>query len=332
MSKESEKLAKVFATKEEVDGFISNLEHLKSDGSITSDMYSSLKSDYEQRRNASLSEIDRVKGEIKELLAASQRERDNQASELRKLEIRYKTGELTEDEYRASQRTLQGTVEYLDDRIIDLSALLKAQSSSDIGGTGDTTRRVAPPAPPVEELPRERPPKAGRRFKMPGRKVLIGIGAVVVVIAVAVIAIVLMSGGKEEVKEVMIPVDVVGASSIGSLHFELVYDTAALEVMNIQSGTMAGNALFEFDSADPGRIIVGLVSSSGISGDGPIATITFTVKSKDTASTSLVLENVVAHSSMDLSKLSVSYVAGDFVADDGSFTPPTMYFAPPTGK
>ena len=115
MSQESEKLSKLFAMKEEVDGFLSNLEQLKSDGSVTADMYSSLKSDYEQRRNAALSEIDRVKSGIKDLLTANERERDIQANELRKLEIRYKTGELTERGQMIIDRTPYGRFGSIED-------------------------------------------------------------------------------------------------------------------------------------------------------------------------------------------------------------------------
>jgi hypothetical protein len=335
MSKEAEKLAKVFTIKEEVDGFISNLEHLKSDGSVTPDMYSTLKSDYEQRKNASLSEIDRIKSEIKDLLEANRRERDIQANELRKLEIRYKAGEFTEDEYRESRRKLQDTVAYLDERTYKLSNLMKAQSSGDIAGAAGRVPPPAasavPPSPPPEAPPRERPPKAGRRFKLPGRKALIAIGAVVVVIVIAVVAVLMLPGGKkEEVNEVAIPVDVFGAGYIGSLHFELVYDTTVLEVVNVEGGMMAGNALFESDITSPGRVIVGMVSSGGITGDGPVAMITFNIKNKNAGSTSLVLESVAAHSSLDLSKLPVSYVAGNFEIKDGSYTPPTMYFASPS--
>jgi hypothetical protein len=331
MSQEAEKLSKLFAMKEEVDGFLSNLEQLKSDGSVTADMYSSLKSDYEQRRNAALSEIDRVKSEIKDLLTANGRERDIQANELRKLEIRYKTGELTEDDYQTSRRKLEDIVGRLDQRSNELSNLIKARSSSDMGISAERVSAAAPSPPPQPPSP-ERPPRAGRRFKLPGRKGFIAIGAVVVLIVVVVVAVRLISGSKTEVNEVILPVDIVDASNIGSLHFELAYDTAVLEAVNVESGTTAGSALFESNSADTGRIVVGMVSSGGISGDGPVATITFTIKSKDKASTSLVLQNVVAHSSLDLSKMSVSYVAGDIVVKDGSFTSPTMYFTPPASQ
>ena len=75
-----------------------------------------------------------------------------------------------------------------------------------------------------------------------------------------------------------------------------------------------------------------MVSGNGISGDGSVAMITFEIQSKDKASVSMVLENVVAHSSADLSKLSVSYVGGDITVKDGSFTSPTMYFGTSAGK
>ena len=87
MPGEAEKLSKTFQIKEEYEGFISNLENLKSEGTVTPEVYSSLKSEYEQKLKASLSEVDRIKDDIKSSLAENLQEKEALTDDLRKLEI-----------------------------------------------------------------------------------------------------------------------------------------------------------------------------------------------------------------------------------------------------
>ena len=76
MPGEADKLSRIFQIKEESEGYIANLEKLKSEGSVTPDIYSTLKSEYDQKLKASLSEIDRIKDEIKSSLTESLQEKE----------------------------------------------------------------------------------------------------------------------------------------------------------------------------------------------------------------------------------------------------------------
>jgi hypothetical protein len=327
MPGEAEKLTKALESKEECEGFISNLEQLKSSGSVTPEIYSSLTIEYDQKLKASLSEIDKVKKDIKNLLTASLQEKDVLTDALTKLEIRYKVNEITEKEYQKSRNELKGKIGHLNKYCDELSKLLETKSSRDVSLPIEEIRATPSEAPlPTREI------STGKRFKLPSRRILMAIGAAVALIVLILIAVLLIPGGGKQTEEVTIPVDIVGAKNIGSIRIELIYDSILLEPVSVKSGTVTVNDLFESNINDEGRVIVGLVSSAGISGDGSIAEITFKIKGRDNEPTPLVLDNVSAYSSLDLSRLSVSFIAGSYKAKDNSFASPTVYFAAPPGK
>ena len=113
MPGEAEKLSKAFQIKEECEGFIFNLENLKSEGSVTPDIYSSLKSEYDQKLKASLSEIDRIKDEIKSSLTKCLQEKEALIDDLTKLEIKYKANEITRSDYETSRSEMEGKIKVL---------------------------------------------------------------------------------------------------------------------------------------------------------------------------------------------------------------------------
>ena len=94
----------------------------------------------------------------------------------------------------------------------------------------------------------------------------------------------------------------------------------------VKNGTAIGDALFEYNIDIPGDVVVGLVSSQGIKGDGSVAIVTFQVTGKAKSDTRLSLENVAAHDATTLDEIPTSASPGSFTAKDGSFTPPTLIF------
>ncbi len=74
---------------------------------------------------------------------------------------------------------------------------------------------------------------------------------------------------------VEVPIEVQGASNLGSLQLELVYDPQALELQDVRAGQLARNALVDFNQDSPGRVRIGAVDASGISGDGAIIILFF---------------------------------------------------------
>lgn len=122
-----------------------------------------------------------------------------------------------------------------------------------------------------------------------------------------------------------IPVNLKGASNVGGLSFDLVYDPAVLEVTAVKAGTLAQNAIIDSNTKSPGHVIIGIVSSNGINGSGTVANVTF--RSKATTGTStLTLEKIEAYSADNLQDMRTKVSAGQFNAKDQSFNAPSISF------
>ena len=104
--------------------------------------------------------------------------------------------------------------------------------------------------------------------------------------------------------DIKIPLDVKGAKAVGSLHLEVVYDPSQYALLNVEKGKTFSDALFEYDAASPGHVVIGMISGNGINGDGTLAVLTLQVKNKGEGRI-IELANVVANSVSDLSELPV---------------------------
>ena len=124
-----------------------------------------------------------------------------------------------------------------------------------------------------------------------------------------------------------VPIELRGAPNIGSLHVEMTYDSNAVQVASVQSGTLPPDSLFEYSST-PGRVTIGLVCPDGLSSDWAVATVTFEVLSSAPVGgqTALVLENVVAHSAENLLEVFATSSPGSLGLQDLSVLPPVVSF------
>jgi len=123
-----------------------------------------------------------------------------------------------------------------------------------------------------------------------------------------------------------VPINLQGASNVGSLHIELVYDSAMLEATGVKAGKLGRNAVIESNMETPGRAIIGIIDASGINGDGPVVTVSFKAKGKEGTS-SLTLENVEAYDAETLYDIITKTFPGEVMAKDNSFTVPAITFA-----
>ena len=119
-----------------------------------------------------------------------------------------------------------------------------------------------------------------------------------------------VSAGHRQATEV--PIELVGASNVGSMHIELVYDPAVLEPLEVNLGALASGALPESNLDTPGRIVIGLISADGISGSGQLAVVTFDVPGQGGETSSLTLENVTAHDADTLGAIQTAVQNGTF--------------------
>jgi hypothetical protein len=122
-----------------------------------------------------------------------------------------------------------------------------------------------------------------------------------------------------------IPINLSGASDVGSLHIELVYDPAILEVTGVKAGKLAQNAVVDSNILTPGRAIIGIVSSNGLAGTGAVASISFKAKAK-TGNCALTLENVEAYSAETLQDIRAQVSAGQYDAKTKKVDAPSISF------
>ncbi len=122
-----------------------------------------------------------------------------------------------------------------------------------------------------------------------------------------------------------IPITLNGASDVGSLHIELVYDPAILEVTAVKAGKLAQNAVVDSNIQTPGRAIIGIVSPNGINGSGAVANVAFESKAK-TGTSALTLEKVEAYSAETLQDIRTQVSAGQFNAQNRKVDAPSISF------
>jgi hypothetical protein len=148
-------------------------------------------------------------------------------------------------------------------------------------------------------------------------------------VLVLLLALVLFicAGCGESSGGVKVPVKIYGASSVGSLHMELVFDPAVLEAVGVKPGELAENAMIEHNLQTPGRVIIGIVDASGITGDGTLMEISLDVI--DSHGTSeLVLEKVEVHDADSLKDIIAGTANGYFSAEDKDVAVPLITLKP----
>jgi len=324
MTDEIKSLAKTFTEKEDTEKFLSNLEKLKADGSLTPEMYSDMKAEYEQRFRTLINQVEQTKSEMMKHLEACNSELETYHQELKKLDVKHKVGELSADVYRSSAQKIQTDINRLNAQRKQLIVSINAKSSADIAVlTEKTYSYTLPPPPPARETTPTAPAavrKPDGRSPKKKRQLIIGVAAAVMVCILLAVFFLVPRG----TEEIAIPVEIENAANIGSIYFELTYDAGSLTVLGVNEVVSGGNALLEYNSDSPGRILVAMISSSGITGDVPIVMARFQSQGRVQELYSFDIENAVAYDGNSLSKLSLSTSSGDFTPKDKSFSPPKL--------
>lgn len=80
------------------------------------------------------------------------------------------------------------------------------------------------------------------------------------------------AGGKA-----VIPVKVAGASDLGGVDLTVTYDPAVMKFAGAETGALSTNGMIESNEATPGTVMIGVVDSAGMTGDGTVVDLTFNV-------------------------------------------------------
>jgi hypothetical protein len=115
--------------------------------------------------------------------------------------------------------------------------------------------------------------------------------------------------------EVAVPIQVKGADNVGAVQFELTFDNALLTPVNVKAGSLAANALVEFNSETPGRLAVGLATVKPIKGDGELVTARFKVNGKQGQVIPLTLANAQAWDETTLNDILVKTEPGQITVN-----------------
>ena len=115
-----------------------------------------------------------------------------------------------------------------------------------------------------------------------------------------------------------VPIEAVAAPSLGALHLELAYDPKVLTPDTVTRGPLAGsNALVDFNPANAGRLLIGVVSLDAIKGDGVVATVRFKVIGDAGTTSALTLDNSKAWESGTHAEVLVKTEAGKVTVGGG---------------
>ena len=145
--------------------------------------------------------------------------------------------------------------------------------------------------------------------------------ALIVFVIAVVISLVFACGAPSDETEV--PVNLENAKNVGSLQMNISYDASVLEAMEVNAEELGEKAMVEFDISQSGVATIGVIDSSGISGSGPIISVSFNILDQS-ATSPLRIENVQAHDVNTLIDLPFDIQQGRF--SDGQVTAPSLDF------
>ena len=148
-----------------------------------------------------------------------------------------------------------------------------------------------------------------------------------VVLLFVVLFLFIVAGCGAPSAEIRVPVIIEHADDVGSLHLELVFDPDVLKATGVETEKLADNALIEYNLRIPGRVIIGVVDASGISGDGTLVEVAFDVI--DNRETSrLLLEDVEIHNAAALMDISYIITPGSFSVKNNQVDNPIISLIP----
>jgi hypothetical protein len=109
-----------------------------------------------------------------------------------------------------------------------------------------------------------------------------------------------------------VPLDIRGASDVGAMGIVLTYDPSVLGVSDVVEGDLTGNSMLAYDSAVPGILGISIADADGISGDGSLVVILFSVIGELGDTSPLTLEVVEANDVETLLEIPTSVTSGTF--------------------
>ena len=127
----------------------------------------------------------------------------------------------------------------------------------------------------------------GDRVRINVILIIVGLLFVVATVNAAGITVSIDSTSAGSGSNVVIPVKVSGASTLGAMDLMITYDSSVLKFSSAEVGSLSTNGMIESNGDSPGVIKIGFVDSRGVTGDGTLITLNFNVIGKNGATSKI---------------------------------------------
>lgn len=134
MVKEEKELQKAYSKKERMEKLLANLEKLKEDGSVEAEQYESMEANYTQTITETTSEIEQIKNGLSKDIESEEGTLEIYKQELKNLEVQFKVGELSAEEYQKAENKTKNKIEKAKIKVRELKRLFDSEASADVGG------------------------------------------------------------------------------------------------------------------------------------------------------------------------------------------------------
>jgi len=128
------RLREALSAKERAEMLLSNLEKLKTEGTLGEDEHAHLKLEYSGALTQATSQVEQIHRELDAQVVAKKREIEAYSQQLKNLETRLKVGELDATEYSTAVQKTQRVVSKLEQAVAEMETLRRAASSAELGG------------------------------------------------------------------------------------------------------------------------------------------------------------------------------------------------------
>lgn len=119
---------------------------------------------------------------------------------------------------------------------------------------------------------------------------------------------------------VEVPINIAGASNIGSMDIVLTYDSSVLGVSSVGKGELTKNSMLQSNTDVPGIIAIGIADTDGINGDGSVVVVTFNVLGELGSTSSLTLYSAKANDVDTLVDILITKTSGTFMVTEKGIT------------
>ena len=112
-------------------------------------------------------------------------------------------------------------------------------------------------------------------------------------------------------EQVKIPINVSNAKDVGSIDISLQYDPCVLSLKTVEKGNLTQNSTMQYNTAEDGKVLIGLIDENGLNGNGSLAILSFDVLGYPGSTSALDLE-ATANNVTDFSAIPLKISDGVF--------------------